>query len=196
MPSITDAVVRMHGTGQVLRSDCFGNNGAVECPNCLSYPVLIIAVRNQRGSLPINPGRCRRCGCGVFIVNDLSVDHLDIVELAFVQETGSGAGTTGGESEPTEGRAIAIDDFLSFVRTLEGEVIPTLAGRASFTARVVDTGLEFTPSSTEQPRGHTRAYVQRVLDHYRETGSLRTADYQFTVNASYQLTLIARYLNR
>lgn len=195
MPSITDAVVRMLGTGQVLRSDCFGNNAAVECPKCLSYPVLIIAVRNQRGSSPVNPGRCRRCGCGVFIVDDLNVDRLDVIDLDMVDEQSSGTAVQPGSSL-NAGRTIAIDDFLAFVRTLEGEVIPTLAGRAQFTVRVVDNGLEFTPLSTEISRGHTRAYVQRVLDRFRETGSTSTADYQFTVNASYQLALIDRFLDR
>jgi hypothetical protein len=196
MPSITDAAVRMLGTGQVLRSDCFGNNAAVECPKCLSYPVLIIAVRNQRGSSPVNPGRCRRCGCGVFIVDDLNVDRLDVLDLDVVDEQGSGADAAQSSPDLNAGVSIPIDDFLSFVRTLEGEVIPTLAGRAQFTVRVVDNGLEFTPRSTEQPRGHTRAYVQRVLDRFRETGSMSTADYQFTVNASYQLALIDRFLRR
>jgi hypothetical protein len=196
MPTITDAVVRMLGTGQVLRSDCFGNNAAVECPQCLSYPVLIIARPNQRGSSPINPGRCRRCGCSVFIVDDLRADRLDVIDLDIVDQQGSSTDAVQPGSDLDAGRSIAIDDFLSFVRSLEGEVISTLAGRAQFTVRVADNGLEFTPLSTAHPRGHTRAYVQRVLDHFRATGSWSTADYQFTVNASYQLALIDRFLNR
>lgn len=173
MPSITDAVVRMLGTGQVLRSDCFGNNAAVECPKCLGYPVLLIARPNQRGSSPTNPGRCRRCGCSVFIVDDLNADRLDVLDLDVV-----GVSDAVGEVVPlsfdlNQGKPIAIDKFLSFVGTLEGEVIPTLAGRAQFTVRVVDNGLEFTPLSTAHPRGHTRAYVQRVLDQFRATGSAR-----------------------
>jgi hypothetical protein len=193
MTKITDAVVRLIGTGQVLRSDCYGNNAAVECPSCLSYPVLIIARPDQRGSSAIKPGRCRRCGCGVFIVDDLTADHLDIIDLDIVDEANLGVGV----AQPDEdGSSIPIDEFLSFVRTLEGEEIQTLAGRAYFTVRVVDNGLEFTPLSTKHPRGHTRAYVQRVLDRFHETESLSTADYQFTVNASYQLSLIDRYLRR
>jgi hypothetical protein len=196
MPTITDAVVRMVGTGQVLRSDCFGNNAAVECPKCLSYPVLIIARPNQRGSSPANPSRCRRCGCSVFIVDDLSADQFDIIDLDIVEEAGSGVDVVQPGSDLNMGVPIPLDDFLSFVRSVEGEVIPTLAGRARFRVRVVDNGLEFTPLSTEQPRGHTRAYVQRVLDRFHATGSLSTADYQFTVNASYQLALIDRFLQR
>ncbi|HLM69655.1 MAG TPA: hypothetical protein VK358_19085 [Longimicrobium sp.] len=162
----------------------------------MSYPVLIIARPNQRGSSSINPARCRRCGCGIFIVDDLRADRLDILDLNFVDEAPSSVDAARPGSALDAGVPIPIDEFLSFVRTLEGEVIQTLAGRARFTVRIVDNGLEFTPVSTEQPRAHTRAYVQRVLDRFRETGSLSTTDYQFTVNASYQLTLIDRFLRR
>jgi hypothetical protein len=92
--------------------------------------------------------------------------------------------------------AIPIDQFLAFVRTLEGSVIRTRAGRSKFIVRVLDGGLEFTPNSTRKPRGHRRAYIQRVLDRFQETHSWKTTDYRFTVNASYQLTLIDRYLSQ
>jgi hypothetical protein len=131
----------------------------------------------------------------MFITDDLSVDRLEIINLRI---NGLSAEQTVASEplDPDVGVAIPIDAFLSFVHSLEGEVIQTSAGRAQFTVRIVETGLEFAPLSTQQPRGHTRAYVQRVLDHFRETGSFSTADYQFTVNASYQLALIDRYLRR
>jgi hypothetical protein len=160
----------------------------------LSYPVLIIARENQRGSSPSNPARCRRCGSGFFIVDDLTLDRLDVLDLDFVDEPDDGLVIVKPNVGREAGTAIPIKDFLSFVRSLEGQEIPTLAGRSRFTVRVVDNGLEFTPLSTQQPRGHSRSYVQRVLDRFRETGSLSTADYQFTVNASYQLALIERFL--
>lgn len=89
---------------------------------------------------------------------------------------------------------IPIGAFLEFVRSLEGEVIPTRAGGSAFTVRVLEKKLEFTPTSSGTPRGHTFRYVQKVLDQFQETGSWTTTDYRFTVNASYQLTLIDRYL--
>lgn len=89
---------------------------------------------------------------------------------------------------------ISVDNFLSFVGSLEEEVLETRAGRSRFTVRVVDKGLEITPLSTRKPREHRRAFVQRVLDRFRETGSWNTSSYQFTVNASYQLALIHRFL--
>jgi len=49
---ITDAVVRVAATKQVVRADCYGNNAAVECPACLGYPVLLIALRAGRARPP------------------------------------------------------------------------------------------------------------------------------------------------
>ena len=44
-----DAVVRVEASGQAVRADCFGNNAPVECPACLAYPVLLIALKGWRG---------------------------------------------------------------------------------------------------------------------------------------------------
>lgn len=87
MPSMTDAVVRVLATGQSLRADCVGNNAAVECPSCTSYPVLLIFLRNQRGSDDQHPAACRRCGTRIFILNDLNVpegERLQIVDIAIL----------------------------------------------------------------------------------------------------------------
>jgi hypothetical protein len=91
--------------------------------------------------------------------------------------------------------SIPLPDFLAFAKTQEGQVIPTLAGKSKFTVRVVGDGLEFTPLSTRKPRLHKRSYVERVLRHFHNTGSWANTDYKFTVNATYQLTLIGRYLD-
>ncbi|HEU0079865.1 MAG TPA: hypothetical protein VFQ76_19620 [Longimicrobiaceae bacterium] len=83
MAKIKDAVVRVGSTGQVLRADCVGNNAAVECPGCLGYPVLLIARPDQHGSSAKNPGRCRHCGCRVYITDDVSPGrHLTVVTVA------------------------------------------------------------------------------------------------------------------
>jgi hypothetical protein len=81
MATITNAVVRMGSSGQVLRSDCFGNNAATECPRCLAYPILLIARMHHRGASAENPGICRHCGCRVHIVDDVNQEHLDIVNV-------------------------------------------------------------------------------------------------------------------
>jgi hypothetical protein len=89
---------------------------------------------------------------------------------------------------------IPFDQFVSFVRTLEGEVIRTRAGNSYFAVRVLDSGLEFTPQSTRTPRRQTIAITRRVLDHFDDTKSWITTDYRFARSASYQLTLIDRFL--
>jgi hypothetical protein len=84
MATITDAEVRVLDTGRVIRSDCFGNNAAVECPNCNCFAVLLIARPNQRGSSARNPGICRNCGCRINIVDDVDSGALDVVNLVSV----------------------------------------------------------------------------------------------------------------
>lgn len=78
----TDEIEKIH---QTLRADCYGNNAAIECPRCLSYPVLLIALPNQRGSSSSNPAVCRHCGAKIYIIDDLSNESqngLEIVNLA------------------------------------------------------------------------------------------------------------------
>ena len=86
MATITNATVRLEEAGQMLRSDCFGNNAAIECPRCLSYPVLLVALPNQRGSSNTNPGICRHCASRVYITDDVAQDQLEAVTVALVEE--------------------------------------------------------------------------------------------------------------
>lgn len=89
---------------------------------------------------------------------------------------------------------ISTDSFLAFCQSLEGQEVRTRAGRCRFTVRVVDGGLEFTLLS-RKTRRQTRQYVDGVLDRYDKCGSFTTTDYSdYTVNSSYMLTLIDRYL--
>jgi len=87
MATITDATVRVWATGQTLRSDCYGNNAAIECPNCLAYPVLLVAWKNQRGTSLKNPAICRTCGCRVHIVSDVRQAELHVVDVAYKMPT-------------------------------------------------------------------------------------------------------------
>lgn len=86
MATITDATVRLEESGQVLRSDCFGNNAAIECPRCLKYPLLLVARTNQRGNSRTKPGICRHCGSRVYIIEDVAEERLHAVTLAFADE--------------------------------------------------------------------------------------------------------------
>ena len=71
----------------------------------------------------------------------------------------------------------------------------TRAGRSKFTVCLAGDGVEFTPLSTKKPRLHERKFIERILSRFEKTGSFITSDYQnLTVNASYTLTLIDRYL--
>ena len=84
--------------------------------------------------------------------------------------------------------------LLQFASSLEGERIPTLAGRAAFHIRVLPAGLEITPESTRKPRLVSRDVVERVLGEYYTTRSLTPARYQaITFDASYLLALIDRF---
>jgi hypothetical protein len=89
MAIITDALVRVDNPdkqiSQTLQADCFGNNAAVECPRCLSYPVLLIARPNQRGSSRANPATCHHCGARVYIAKILTGNPL-VLNLAICEE--------------------------------------------------------------------------------------------------------------
>jgi hypothetical protein len=89
---------------------------------------------------------------------------------------------------------ISTENFLKFCQSLEGQDLCTLSRRAKFTVKVVDDGLVFIPGSSNRPRSHTRNYVERVLEDFAKSHSYKTSDYRYTVEASYQLALIDRYI--
>jgi hypothetical protein len=92
-------------------------------------------------------------------------------------------------------KPISIDDFLAFCKSLEGETISTRAGRANFKLRVMDYGLEITTVSTNKSRRQSRKEIADVIDRFHKTHSFITSDYSdITLNASYILTLVDRYL--
>ncbi len=85
MATITNAEVRLGNSGQVVPSDCYGNNAAIECPGCQSYPVLLIALPRQRGSSRENPGICRKCQSQVHILEDVSPGRqIQVVHVALI----------------------------------------------------------------------------------------------------------------
>jgi hypothetical protein len=85
MAKVTDAQVRVESTGRSVRSDCFGNNAAIECPCCRAYPILLIARPYQRGSSPKNPACCRSCGCRVHIVDEVGTRvRLPVLTIALI----------------------------------------------------------------------------------------------------------------
>ena len=57
---ITDFLV-MDGEGTEISADAHGNNVAFCCMAC-GFPVLAVALANQRGSDESHPATCRGCG--------------------------------------------------------------------------------------------------------------------------------------
>jgi hypothetical protein len=68
-------------TKQVLRADGYGKNAAIECPACLRYPVLLIALPGMRGTSSDKPVGCRHCGAKIYITDDVTTDQLHILNL-------------------------------------------------------------------------------------------------------------------
>jgi hypothetical protein len=91
---------------------------------------------------------------------------------------------------------VHLHDLKAYARSLAGQTLETMTQRKQFTVDVSATGFTFTPASTAKPRTRSDRKVQRVLERYHEQRSLRPMDYQdMTVNASYILTILQRYLD-
>jgi hypothetical protein len=48
--------------GKLINADALGNNIAIICPSCLQFPILLIALTNQKGSDTKHPSICKNCG--------------------------------------------------------------------------------------------------------------------------------------
>ena len=82
---------------------------------------------------------------------------------------------------------IASNDFLSFCQSLEGQPIPSRAGRTRFLVRLADNGLVFIlPSGAS--RLESLRKVDAVLDRFDQTESFTTR----AVDCDLRLCRIAR----
>lgn len=83
-----------------------------------------------------------------------------------------------------------------FCKSLEGQTLPTKGGNATFVLSLVENDrLYYHVVSTNKERRSTRRRIERVLNHYAITESLRPVDYvHITTNASYTLSLMDLYL--
>jgi 5-methylcytosine-specific restriction endonuclease McrA len=91
---------------------------------------------------------------------------------------------------------VKVNDFISFVKAKQGEVITTRKRNKGFTVEVTDKGFEFTPTATNKRRPHEFQAVKRVVERFNKTRSYTTSDYtDITYNSSYTLTLIGLYLD-
>lgn len=85
---------------------------------------------------------------------------------------------------------ISFEDVLSVAKDLEGQDIPTLAGRSEFRAIVVGHSLIITPKKTGKPR--SIGEPTKTIERFNETGSWKPSEYQdITFNSVYVLKLIA-----
>jgi hypothetical protein len=83
---------------------------------------------------------------------------------------------------------------LSFAQTLEGQVLETNTRRNSFTVRVVEDGLEYTPLLAGKPKVQKCKWIDLVCEQFSETNSFMRQDYSYAVNGSILLALIKQFL--
>lgn len=78
MTKITNAKVQLEN-GQVIKSDTHGNNFAILCPNCNQFPILFVALINQKGTSINNPAVCKNCNNSYYIKSNLVNEALSEV---------------------------------------------------------------------------------------------------------------------
>jgi hypothetical protein len=85
---------------------------------------------------------------------------------------------------------LTYDQLLALARAAEGETLETVKGK-KFTVGIYRDGLFFTPASSGWGQADGRKPVERFIERYNETGSLRPGAYgDLTRNASYLVGLL------
>lgn len=80
--------------------------------------------------------------------------------------------------------------LLQLARAAEGQTLETVTGK-KFTVGVYRDAPFFTPASSGYGQADGRPPVERFIERYNETGSLRPRDYgSLTRNASYLIGLL------
>jgi hypothetical protein len=93
--------------------------------------------------------------------------------------------------------AIEYDDFIDFCKKLIGKQISTIGKRSNFTVVSVNADRIGYKLSTGKQRYTERVRIQKVLDTYENTHSLKVVDYNsFTMASSYTLSLVKLYLEK
>lgn len=80
MTKITKAKVQLEN-GQTIKADAHGNNIAIICPSCHQTPILLVALKSQKGSNPNNLSTCSNCRKSYFIISDLEKKELSEVVI-------------------------------------------------------------------------------------------------------------------
>jgi hypothetical protein len=85
---------------------------------------------------------------------------------------------------------LTYDRLLAIARAAEGKTLETVTGR-QFTVGVYRDGLFFTPASSGYGQADGRKPVERFVERFNETSSMRPGDYgEVTRNASYLIGLL------
>lgn len=84
---------------------------------------------------------------------------------------------------------ISYSQFLAAVDANKAEVLPTVGGRANFTAALTNRGVQFTPTSSGKPRPLSAVQIEPYLEYFNSTGSTTTTDYASHRNPSYVLAI-------
>jgi hypothetical protein len=85
---------------------------------------------------------------------------------------------------------LSYDRLLELARVAEGETLETVTGK-KFTVGIYRYAPFFTPASSGYGQADGRPPVERFIERYNETGSLRPGDYAgVTRNASYLIGLL------
>lgn len=91
---------------------------------------------------------------------------------------------------------IALSELRAYAESIDGTTLETRSRHRKFTFTVNQSGFCYTPLSSQKPRLQSNNYIQKVLNQYNQDRSLSPSHYtNITVNASYLLSIIDRYLN-
>jgi hypothetical protein len=85
---------------------------------------------------------------------------------------------------------LTYDRLLEMARSAQGKTLETVTGK-KFTVGIYRDGPFFTPASSGDGQADGRPPVERFIERYNETGSLRPGDYAgVTRNAAYLIGLL------
>jgi hypothetical protein len=87
-------------------------------------------------------------------------------------------------------KPLTYEGLLKLARAAEGHTLHTVTGK-KFTVGIYRDALFFTPASSGYGQADGRSPVERFIQRYNETGSMRPGDYAgLTRNASYLIGLV------
>ena len=91
---------------------------------------------------------------------------------------------------------ISRQELKEYAESIDGAILETRARHHRFLFHVDDKGFYYTPSSTMKQRVQDNKYIDLVLQGFNNRRSLIPSDYHdLTMNASYLLIVIEKYMN-